>query len=118
MSTNEHPLEGSNPALYRQMCEPHASEDAANEQMRGFFAEVAASRIRYRIADVAVGVSVVVTMEGVPRRVMAGYDLGRAICSDAIKMHLVQPALAESVVSLMNAAVKNPISGEPGSDSA
>lgn len=43
-----------NPKRYREMCEPHATLDVANESMLAFFDAVEAARTAHRIADVHV----------------------------------------------------------------
>lgn len=56
MSKSETTLvEGTkNPTRYREMSVPHESDDALQDAMKAFHADVEAARVKYRIADVVV----------------------------------------------------------------
>lgn len=46
------------PENYRKMCEPHATEEEANEAVQKFYEAVRKARQKYRIADVEIIVRV------------------------------------------------------------
>lgn len=59
-----------NPKLWREMQEPHASIEAANEASRGFYEELGALREKYRMADLLVVCRVRVVIDGDEREAL------------------------------------------------
>lgn len=102
-----------NPELYRRMSEPFASTKEADEASRAFLSEVHALRIRYRIADVTVGISMPAMVDGKVQRLMGGLAIGNSMIQDAICMHLAIPAMKSCMQILMLPTPEKTAESEP-----
>lgn len=73
-----------NPALYRQLSEPFAGADAANDAIAAFFADVRAAREKHRIADVQVVVSVAIDYGEHQGQAVTSHGLGDSLRAESM----------------------------------
>ena len=66
----------SNPGLYRRLCEPHESVEAANADMRAFVEAVSELREKHRIPDVVLICEVVAMRNGGEVLAQSGMEWG------------------------------------------
>ena len=66
----------SNPGLYRRLCEPHDSVEAANADMRAFVEAISELREKHRIPEVVLICEVVAIRDGGEVIVQTGMEWG------------------------------------------